>query len=152
LETIRKPYPKPTTKLAREIRLRDHGAFAYLVFGAGRRLQWWRMRPTTMVAGGTGTRKGGGEGNHLMNWAHEREQPCMLMLRLGAAWSFRNAPPRWHCDWHGTQEKMTVFGELVRPCLVTPILLQILLCKRRFSVTSKCRQMHEVLNVDEIKN
>jgi hypothetical protein len=24
--------------------------------------------------------------------------------------------------------------------------------KRRFSVTSKCRQMHEVLNVDEIKN
>jgi hypothetical protein len=24
--------------------------------------------------------------------------------------------------------------------------------KRRFSITSKCRHMHEVLNVDEIKN
>jgi hypothetical protein len=32
------------------------------------------------------------------------------------------------------------------------LFLQIPLDKRRFSVISKCRHMHEVLNVDEIKN
>jgi hypothetical protein len=32
------------------------------------------------------------------------------------------------------------------------ILLKFHYAKRRFPVTSKCRQMHGVLNVDEIKN
>jgi hypothetical protein len=38
------------------------------------------------------------------------------------------------------------------PCLVPPILPKFHYAKRRFPVISKCRQMHGVLNVDEIKN
>jgi hypothetical protein len=37
-------------------------------------------------------------------------------------------------------------------CLVPLILSKFHYAKRRFSVTSKCRQMHGVLNVDKIKN
>jgi hypothetical protein len=33
-----------------------------------------------------------------------------------------------------------------------PILLKFHCAKRRFLITLKCRQMHGVLNVDEIKN
>jgi hypothetical protein len=29
---------------------------------------------------------------------------------------------------------------------------QILLCKKKIPITSKCRHMHVVLNIDEIKN
>jgi hypothetical protein len=36
--------------------------------------------------------------------------------------------------------------------LVSRICPQILLCKKKILITSKCRHMHEVLNVDEIKN
>jgi hypothetical protein len=38
------------------------------------------------------------------------------------------------------------------PCLVPPILPKFHYAKRRFPVTSKCRQMYGVLNIDEIKN
>jgi hypothetical protein len=38
------------------------------------------------------------------------------------------------------------------PCLVPQFSPKFHYAKRRFSVTSKCRQMHGVLNVDEIKN
>jgi hypothetical protein len=38
------------------------------------------------------------------------------------------------------------------PCLVPQFSLKFYYVKRRFPVTSKCRQMHGVLNVDEIKN
>jgi hypothetical protein len=37
------------------------------------------------------------------------------------------------------------------PCLVPLFSPKFDYAKRRFPVTSKCRQMHEVLNVDEIK-
>jgi hypothetical protein len=36
--------------------------------------------------------------------------------------------------------------------LVLQILPKFYYAKKRFPVTSKCRQIHEVLNVDEIKN
>jgi hypothetical protein len=36
--------------------------------------------------------------------------------------------------------------------LVPPILSKFYYAKRRFSITSKYRQMHGILNVDEIKN
>jgi hypothetical protein len=38
------------------------------------------------------------------------------------------------------------------PCLDTRFRLKFYYAKKRFSVTSKCRHMHEVSNVDEIKN
>jgi hypothetical protein len=38
------------------------------------------------------------------------------------------------------------------PLLSSPIFPKFYYAKRRFSVTSKCRQMHGVLNVNEIKN
>jgi hypothetical protein len=38
------------------------------------------------------------------------------------------------------------------PCLVPDLGTQIPLCKRRFPITLKCRQMYGVLNIDEIKN
>jgi hypothetical protein len=43
------------------------------------------------------------------------------------------------------------FCQLNSP-LVAPILPKFHYAKRRFPVTSKCRQMHGVLNIDEIKN
>jgi hypothetical protein len=42
--------------------------------------------------------------------------------------------------------------ELLGPCLVPQFSPKFYYAKRRFSVTSKCRQMHRILNVDEIKN
>jgi hypothetical protein len=38
------------------------------------------------------------------------------------------------------------------PGLVPQIHPKFHYAKRRFSITSKCRHMHRVLNVDEIKN
>jgi hypothetical protein len=40
----------------------------------------------------------------------------------------------------------------IRPRLVPNFSPKFYYAKRRFFVTSKCRHMHEVLNVDEIKN
>jgi hypothetical protein len=40
----------------------------------------------------------------------------------------------------------------VGPCLVPNSISKFNYAKRRFPITSKYRQMHEVLNVDEIKN
>jgi hypothetical protein len=40
----------------------------------------------------------------------------------------------------------------VWPCLVPKFFPKFHYAKRRFSITSKCRQMHGVLNIDEIKN
>jgi hypothetical protein len=39
-----------------------------------------------------------------------------------------------------------------RPCLVSKFSPKFYYAKRRFPITSKYRQMHGVLNVDEIKN
>jgi hypothetical protein len=50
----------------------------------------------------------------------------------------------------GKQEKQA--PPVLAPCLGPSILPKFYYAKRRFSVTSKCRQMHGVLNVDEIKN
>jgi hypothetical protein len=41
---------------------------------------------------------------------------------------------------------------LLRPCLVPQIHHKLHYTKIRFSITSKYRHMHGVLNVDEIKN
>jgi hypothetical protein len=38
------------------------------------------------------------------------------------------------------------------PIVVSAAELSLYYAKRRFSITSKCQQMHEVLNIDEIKN
>jgi hypothetical protein len=43
------------------------------------------------------------------------------------------------------------FG-IPRPCLDPKFPPKFHYAKRRFSITSKCRHMHGVLNVDEIKN
>jgi hypothetical protein len=40
----------------------------------------------------------------------------------------------------------------VEPCLVSRICPQISLCKKKILITSKCRHMHGVLDIDEIKN
>jgi hypothetical protein len=40
----------------------------------------------------------------------------------------------------------------LRPRLVSKFSPKFHYAKRRFSITSKCRQMHGILNVDEIKN
>jgi hypothetical protein len=50
-----------------------------------------------------------------------------------------------------TATDSSVLGEAHDPCLVPPILPKFHYAKRRFSVTLKCRQMHGVLNIDEIK-
>jgi hypothetical protein len=42
--------------------------------------------------------------------------------------------------------------KIVRACLVPNFSPQLHYAKRRFPITSKCRQMHGVLNIDEIKN
>jgi hypothetical protein len=39
-----------------------------------------------------------------------------------------------------------------RACLDSKYFTKFHYAKRRFPITSKCRHMHEVLNVDEIKN
>jgi hypothetical protein len=54
----------------------------------------------------------------------------------------------------GTQNiRLLVSSSLFsRPCLVSQIHFKLYYAKRRFLITSKCRHMHEVLNVDEIKN
>jgi hypothetical protein len=38
------------------------------------------------------------------------------------------------------------------PCLDPKFHPQILLCKKKISIASKCRHMHVVLNIDEITN
>jgi hypothetical protein len=43
-------------------------------------------------------------------------------------------------------------GQEPRPCLDSRIHPKFHYTKRRFPITSKCRQMHGVLNVDEIIN
>jgi hypothetical protein len=43
-------------------------------------------------------------------------------------------------------------GKTLCPCLVPNSTPKFYYAKRRFSITSKCRQMHGVLNIDEIKN
>jgi hypothetical protein len=40
----------------------------------------------------------------------------------------------------------------IRPCLDAKFQPQISMCKKKIPITSKCRHMHGVLNVDEIKN
>jgi hypothetical protein len=40
----------------------------------------------------------------------------------------------------------------IGPCLDAKFPLKFHYAKRRFSITSKCRHMHGVLNIDEIKN
>jgi hypothetical protein len=45
-----------------------------------------------------------------------------------------------------------LFVNVKMPVFSYPILPKFHYAKRRFTVTSKCRQMHGVLNVDEIKN
>jgi hypothetical protein len=42
--------------------------------------------------------------------------------------------------------------ESLGPCLDAKFSLKFHYAKRRFPITSKCRYMHEVLNIDEIKN
>jgi hypothetical protein len=39
-----------------------------------------------------------------------------------------------------------------RPCLLPKFFTKFHYAKRRFPITSKCRHIYEVLNVDEIKN
>jgi hypothetical protein len=56
--------------------------------------------------------------------------------------------PAKHMSGQGTLSK----NQRVSPCLVLQFSPKFYYAKRRFSVTSKCRQMHGVLNVDEIKN
>jgi hypothetical protein len=41
-------------------------------------------------------------------------------------------------------------SETLGPCLVPKFNLQISLCKKKIPITSKCRHMHGVLNVDKI--
>jgi hypothetical protein len=50
--------------------------------------------------------------------------------------------------WHGP-EALPFEGEEAKRGKFSP---KFYYAKRRFSITSKCRQMHGVLNVDEIKN
>jgi hypothetical protein len=45
-----------------------------------------------------------------------------------------------------------IFCHLLRPGLVTNFNPQIPLCKKKIPITSKCRHMYGVLNVDEVKN
>jgi hypothetical protein len=40
----------------------------------------------------------------------------------------------------------------IRPCLVSKVCHQILLCKNKILIISKCRHIYGVLNVDEIKS
>jgi hypothetical protein len=44
------------------------------------------------------------------------------------------------------------FGAWALPCLDAKFFLQFHYVKRRFPITSKCRHIYGVLNVDEIKN
>jgi hypothetical protein len=46
----------------------------------------------------------------------------------------------------------TMGEKRISPCLVLNSIPKFYYAKRRFSITSKYRQMHGVLNVDEIKN
>jgi hypothetical protein len=52
----------------------------------------------------------------------------------------------------GWDEPQSLHKQILSPGLVPPILPKFHYTKRKFSITSKCRQMHGVLNVDEIKN
>jgi hypothetical protein len=53
---------------------------------------------------------------------------------------------RWICSWFDDSARCMLIYALVFP---PP---KFHYTKRRFPITSKCWQMHEVLNVDEIKN
>jgi hypothetical protein len=49
--------------------------------------------------------------------------------------------------------KSTVLGaKKLGPCLDPKFHPQISLCKKKILITSKCRHMHVVLNIDEITN
>jgi hypothetical protein len=51
------------------------------------------------------------------------------------------------------EKKLESGGKIeLKPWFSSTILPKFHYAKRRFLVTSKCRQIHEVLNVDEIKN
>jgi hypothetical protein len=71
-----------------------------------------------------------------------------------------HAQDRWiaHCETSVTSSRVLVVTGVTDSesgnwaCLDHQIHPQIPLCKRRFSITSKYRHMHEILNVDEIKN
>jgi hypothetical protein len=56
---------------------------------------------------------------------------------------------KWNGGPSGTTPRP---ANALRPCLVPQFSPKFHYAKRRFPVTSKCRQMHGVLNVDEIKN
>jgi hypothetical protein len=61
------------------------------------------------------------------------------------------ARPRPHA-MHATAKVVGTFALEGRACLDPKYFLKFHYVKRRFLVTSKCRHMHGVLNVDEIKN
>jgi hypothetical protein len=48
--------------------------------------------------------------------------------------------------------KKLEFERHLRPCLDTKFTPKFHYAKRRFTITSKCRHIYGVLNVDEIKN
>jgi hypothetical protein len=54
--------------------------------------------------------------------------------------------------WAEKQTNQGLLLLLLRPCLDAKFFSKFYYAKRRFPITSKCRHMHGVPNVDEIKN
>jgi hypothetical protein len=54
--------------------------------------------------------------------------------------------------WQAMEQLFSLSLLSKQACLVAPIFPKFYYAKRRFPVISKYRQMHEILNVDEIKN
>jgi hypothetical protein len=70
-------------------------------------------------------------------------------------WSSARTPLVWmcRCSWLLiVEDEKDTAAVILRPCLVSQIHLKFYYAKRRFPITSKCRQMYGVLNVDEIIN
>jgi hypothetical protein len=80
---------------------------------------------------------GAGEGADVA-WVEESEP-----ARMKAA--------RGECEWDPFAASLANTSKL-GPCLDAKFQPQIPLCKKKIPITSKCRHMYGVLNVDEIKN
>jgi hypothetical protein len=79
-------------------------------------------------------------------------KPTFVFL-LAGVWQDRIKAPSCSLGFGKTESKRGIWTALLTQVLFRcQIFPKFHRAKRRFPITSKCRHMHEVLNIDEIKN